>query len=398
MKKLSSLFILACCWLLCFEIYANYGNPYRPKADLLRDKGYEIKYGMKYFMQTDQYDMDGNLIEDTTQNTFSLIDNDLSLSYGFGNSLEFIVSGRVRNLGGTKTVGTQEYAPKKTGVESLHGEVIYGFKPFNDFKYAASIFYRQTLYSHNKGLVGSFAADTIELGDDGSEYGAGLLFSKGSKGWLFDGELQFVSPANNLASEVRYQLGVNYKSLNWALLSGIEGIKSIGDDEYSSAPATKPVSASANYTSLFDSINHSYMKPYLGVNYAFKSFMIGARLATIMAPVSTDAGHEVLFTVTTQSIGETEEKAKVESFKDYTIDGSVLKVSGRGNFIKIDQGLQSDVEKGKAFDIYQTDYFGGNELVAEGVVYEVGSDWSVIKLTKKYKKVDIRPGFAARGN
>ena len=126
--------------------------------------------------------------------------------------------------------------------------------------------------------------------------------------------------------------------------------------------------------------------------------MIGLRGATVMEPVSTDAGSEVMFTITTQNIGETEEKTKIEKFKDYAIDGSVLEVSGRGNFIKIDQGLQSDVEKGRSFDIYQTDFFGGNELVAEGVVYEVGSDWSIIKLTKKFKNVEIRPGFAARGN
>jgi len=92
------------------------------------------------------------------------------------------------------------------------------------------------------------------------------------------------------------------------------------------------------------------------------------------------------------------ESLKVESFKEYHIDGSVLKVSARGNFIKIDQGLSTDVEKGAKFDIYQTDYFGGNLLVASGVVFEVGSDWSVIKLTKKYKDIEIKPGFAARGH
>lgn len=397
MKKLLPLLVLAFS-IFSFNVAANYGNPYRAKADILRNKGYELKYGLRYFTQTDQYDMDGNKIDDTTENTYSLMDHDLSLAYGLGNSLELIGSGRFRSVSGTKTVGTDEYSPKSSGVESLMGEVIYSFKPQNDWKYGVSLFYRQTLYSHDKALAGSFALDTIELGDDGSEYGGGIFFSKGNRGWVIDGELQFVSPANDLASEVRYQLGINYKGISWALLSGIEGVHGVGDDEYSSAPANKPVSSSVNYTSLFDSINRSYFKPYAGINYAFKSFMLGVRVATVMAPVSTDAGHEILFSITTQNIGETQEKLKVERFKDYTVDGSVLKVSGRGNFIKIDQGLQSDVEKGKSFDIYQTDYFGGNELVAEGVVYEVGSDWSIIKLTKKYKNVEIRPGFAARGN
>jgi hypothetical protein len=65
--------------------------------------------------------------------------------------------------------------------------------------------------------------------------------------------------------------------------------------------------------------------------------------------------------------------------------------------VRIDQGLSTDVEKGTKFDIYQTDYFGGNVLVASGYIFEVGSDWSVIKITKKYNEIEIKPGFAARG-
>lgn len=377
---------------------ANYGNPYRAKAMLLRNKGYELRYDLKYFSQSARYNKDGEKIEDTEETSFTLIDNDLSLAYGIGNSIELRGSGRFRNVAGSKTVGNESFSPKKSGVESLMGEFLYAFPSKDQWRYGASVFYRQTLYSHNKALASSYANDTLELGDDGSEYGGGIFFSKGNTGWIFDGELQFVSPANDLAREVRYQLGLNYKGNNWALLSGVEGVKSVGDDQYSDDVNNKPVSASVNYTSLFDSINRSYMKPYLGINYAFKSFMIGGKVTTTVSPISTDAGNEIFISFTTQNVGETEEKVKIERFKEYSIDGSVLKVSGRGNFVKIDQGLQSDVEKGKKFDIYQTDYFGGNELVAEGVVYEVGSDWSIIKLTKKYKNIEIRPGFSARGD
>ena len=88
------------------------------------------------------------------------------------------------------------------GMEEL-GEIIYAFKPYSDWKYGASLFYRQTLYSHDKALAQTFAKDTIELGDDGSEYGGGIFFSKGLRGWVVDGELAFASPANDLASEVQ---------------------------------------------------------------------------------------------------------------------------------------------------------------------------------------------------
>jgi len=377
---------------------AMVGNPYRAKAELLRNKGYELKYNLRYFSQAARFDMDGNELENTDENTFSLMDHDFEVSYGLGNSLELKGLFRARAVSGTKLVSNETVEANEMGPESIGGEILYSFKPIKNWKYGVSLFYRQTLYTVEKGLPGSFNDKTVlTLGDDGSEYGGGFFFSNGSKDWIMDGELQAVSPSNNLSREVRYRLGVNYKTISWAFISGIEGVYAIGDDEFTDSPTTKPISAASNYTSLFDSINRQFVKPYVGINYAFKSFMVGLRGQTTMNPVSTDSGTEVLLTISTQSMGETAEKLKVERFKDYIIDGAVLKVSGRGNFIKIDQGLQSDVEKGKTFDIYQTDYFGGNELVAEGVVYEVGSDWSIIKLTKKYKNIEIRPGFSARG-
>lgn len=377
---------------------AMVGNPYRAKAELLRNKGYELKYNLRYFSQAARFDMDGNELENTDENTFSLMDHDFEVSYGLGNSLELKGLFRARAVSGTKLVSNETVEANEMGPESIGGEILYSFKPIKNWKYGVSLFYRQTLYTVEKGLPGSFNDKTVlTLGDDGSEYGGGFFFSNGSKDWIMDGELQAVSPSNNISREVRYRLGVNYKTISWAFISGIEGVYAIGDDEFTDSPTTKPISAASNYTSLFDSINRQFVKPYVGINYAFKSFMVGLRGQTTMNPVSTDSGTEVLLTISTQSMGETAEKLKVERFKDYIIDGAVLKVSGRGNFIKIDQGLQSDVEKGKTFDIYQTDYFGGNELVAEGVVYEVGSDWSIIKLTKKYKNIEIRPGFSARG-
>jgi hypothetical protein len=124
---------------------------------------------------------------------------------------------------------------------------------------------------------------------------------------------------------------------------------------------------------------------------------VGLQAQTVMKGVSTDAGNIISFSLTTGSEGSTEESLKIQSFKEYHIDGAVLKVSAKGSFVKIDQGISSDVEKGMKFDIYKTDYFGGNTLVANGYIVEVGSDWSNIKIDKKFLDIEIKPGFAARG-
>ena len=117
----------------------------------------------------------------------------------------------------------------------------------------------------------------------------------------------------------------------------------------------------------------------------------------IAAGASTDKGIEAGVHIAWSTQGAQEEDRKVGRFKEYLVEGTVLKLSPRGKFIKIDQGLSNDVTKGLRFDIYKTDFFGGNVLVAAGIAYEVGSDWAIIRLVKRYEKIQIKKGFTARG-
>ena len=41
-------------------------------------------------------------------------------------------------------------------------------------------------------------------------------------------------------------------------------------------------------------------------------------------------------------------------------------------------------------DIYQSDFFGGNILIASGVVFNVESDSSVIKINKIHRQIPIK--------
>ena len=97
-------------------------------------------------------------------------------------------------------------------------------------------------------------------------------------------------------------------------------------------------------------------------------------------------------------IGIKYQASKVQSFKEYEIEAEVIKVSPRGKFVKIDKGLAHDISKGMVFDLYQADVFGGNTLVAKGVIREVSASWSVIKIHKKYTKLRVKKGYIARGN
>lgn len=362
---------------------------YRGGAELLNARAYFIGVNTSFFTSTAIYDEDGGERAFNEGDNFKMVNADFKLSYGLASNLETSLLFRYRNVTGMN----QQFAVSNSGPESAGVEVKYSFPPVDKTRYAAGLYYRQTLYTNTAyPTAAAVPADSIILGDDGTEYGVGLYVTHNSGPWKFDGHGIYVSPPNDLSGEVQFKGEGLYQFSQLALVGGVEGIYSLSRNQLEQKP-----NLARGPGSMFNSLNRQWMAPYAGLNYAFESFMLTLRGSTIVSGRSTDKGTSGSVGLSWSTPGVTAEAVKIESFKEYHIDGSVLKVSARGNFIKIDQGLSTDVEKGMKFDIYQTDYFGGNVLVGSGVAYEVGSDWAVIKLTKKYKEIEIKPGFAARG-
>jgi hypothetical protein len=362
---------------------------HRGGAELLNDKAYAIQVEASVFSMTAHFDNDGVEVPRLDNSSYRLIDTDLKISYGLSSNLETSLMAKLRSVSSNNgTVTATNSGPESVGVEAK-----YAFESINLLRYAIGLRYRKTLYTNS---TYTNTQQEVILGDDGTEYGVDFYATYLANPWKLDFKVGYNSPPNDLSSEVVYKAEAIYKFTRLSVLVGIEGIRSLKRDQYTSAPTTKPL-MNTGQSYLFNSLNREKTAPYIGVNYAFDKFLFGIKGESIIAGRSTDKGNIILASLSWNSVGVTSESIKIDTFKEYHIDGSVLKVSARGNFIKIDQGLSTDVEKGAKFDIYQTDYFGGNVLVGSGVVFEVGSDWAVIKLTKKYKEIEIKPGFAARG-
>ena len=379
--------------LLIISSEAFSATLHRGGAELLNPEAYSINAATKVFQTSAFYDNEGVETTLADGNEYRLIDVDFSLSYGISKSLELTGFGRFRNVSST----INEVATTNSGPESVGVEAKYAFAPVGKTRWAFGAHYRQTLYSEESYDQGAqVPIEEIILGDSGSEYGFDLYITHPVNSFKWDAKIGYSSPANNLSDEVNYKFEGLYRMSKLGLLAGIDGIFSLKKDPYGDLPTTKPLQ-STGASHMFNSINREFVAPYIGANYAFDKVLATVKGQTIMSGTSTDKGSAFIFGLTWSSAGETPEAVKETSFKEYQIEGSVLKVSARGNFIRIDQGLSTDVEKGMKFDVYQTDYFGGNVLVASGTVYDVGADWSIIKLTKKYKEIEIKPGFAARG-
>ena len=376
-------------FLLCNSVNATSYFP--TGAELVNDHAHLIQLHSSYFVTTGYYDEQGVATTLPVGDSYSMLNTDFKITYGISKKLEASVDARLRSVSSVSGVN----GLSKTGAESAGINFKYSFPIVNNLKTAAGFRYRQTLYTNTKYDPPQIAPETdLVLGDDGREYAIDFYSTYLRSSMKFVGNLSYVSPPNNSSAEIQYKIEGQYLFTSLSLFAGLDGVFSRKNDPDTSV--TKP-QVSVGATHLFNSINREMIAPYVGMYYDFKSFGLGLLAKTVATGKSTDAGNSIALNFSTGTEGVTTESVKIEKFKEYHIDGSVLKVSPRGNFVKIDQGLSSDVEKGMKFDIYQTDYFGGNLLVATGIIVEVGADSSVIKLVKKFKEIEIKPGFAARG-
>lgn len=142
---------------------------------------------------------------------------------------------------------------------------------------------------------------------------------------------------DNLSAELNYKLEAVYRFKKFALLGGVEGIYSLKSDEFTDVPASKALQSTGG-TKLFNSVNRQKVAPYLGAHYSFDKFIMAVKGQTVMSGISTDKGNSMTLSIGWNSDGVTPESVKIDSFKEYHVDGSVLKVSARSNFVRIDQG------------------------------------------------------------
>jgi len=368
---------------------------YRPSAAHVGWKAYEINLNAELWKTTSRIDSLGVEQPFVDSQDFGRFQGGMDINYGMGKQLELRLGFNYRQNNSINQTGE---SLSVAGLESVWGGGKYTIiTPSSPWIFALDLQYRQTTFSTSKYIPGTVPTDELVLGDDGKEFTVGLhLARKFSKTGNFSSFIAFNMPPNELSQEVIYDAHFAWAWTKWAWIMGLEGIYSLGTDDFGSAAETKPQMATGS-TALYNSINRERILPYMQFNRAFSTWKMGLRGGLAVAGQSTDLGYELGFTITWSSKGVSKTDRVISKFKEYEIEGTVLKVSPRGKFIKVDQGLAQDVEKGMRFDIFKSDFFGGNVLVATGVVYEVGSDSSIVKLIKRFNEIKIEKGFTARG-
>lgn len=367
---------------------------YSPLAEISKYKSYRIILDGKATTSSGTFDKDGAEETFAEGDSFTQADFRGTLLYGYGKNYELGVSVNGRSV----TSKVNEVSASNSGVQSYKGIVRYQFKSPSKSQYTLHLEFGQAANSNNSFAPPATApTDEVNLGDEGSFYTAGLSYSyqrtKEHSLSLFAG---YQVPGDNLSPEIAFSVETGWTWKKWGALIGLEGVKTMSGDQYSDSPELKP-RQSFGPSALYNSINRDYMNVYGGLNYALNSrWRLGGYGGQTMSGVYTDKTSFAGLKIVYASSGVSREDEKIESFKEYNIEATIIKVSPRGKFVQIDQGISSDVSQGMRFDIYKTDFFGGNLLVATGVAIEVGASKSIIKLLKKYKKTKVEKGYTAR--
>lgn len=391
MKRLALIIVLA-----SFSAWGQVS--YVPPGQIIKDGGTEIMGTVRSWSSSSRYDVDTEEVPFESGESFSYIEGEFFGTYGLTKDLQFTFNANFRqNRADVLNTSNDIESITSTGLQGLGGMLSYGLEPVGRLFYTLEGFYKYRPYS-NPDFEGTDVTKDFVLGDDGGDYGAGLVMSYRHPSQNFlSGRLHYRRPGTSLSPEINWQVEGALAWKYFALVAGAQGVQSLNQDAYTDEPSDKPV-INTGGSQIYNSINRQYMAPYVGANIALgKKWRLEARYQTFTNVRSYDTGSLIMLSLASRSEPDTTMLAD-QAFKEYELEATVAKLSPKKQFIIIDKGLASDVRNGQRFDLFHFDYLGGNVLLARAVVIQVNADQAVLKITSRFSnKHPIKEGTVARG-
>jgi len=364
------------------------------------EKSYVISSVSSFFMMTDRFDINGASIALQPTDKYIKYDNDISYTYGFSKNLEIYLGARFRLHQSTHSSGANTFNLSSSGIERVFGGANYYLITKSSTRLAVDAYFGKTMYKAQDIQSATVPTDSLALGDGGGDFWIGTFFyHKFSKSFGTNLYANFRMPPNNLSKEINYkfELELNPDGGRGVILAGgVQGIYSLRSDQFTNDVLSKPVQATG-VSKQYNSLNRSLLLPYLKASYRFDNFLVSLFGGKVISGISTDSGLSTSLTLSYFSSNKYKQFDPESEFREYETESKVIEVSPRQRFVKIDQGLADDIEKGMRIDIFDTDHYGKNKIIARGYVFKSNVDKAIIKITKKYKKIKIKIDNFARG-
>jgi hypothetical protein len=371
---------------------------YVPTTRLLRAKGYQIGSYSDYFSTSKFVDKDGVKQDLGSGQTFNRIQSEVAGYYGATSNLQFGLGFRFRKNQATSEVNGEKQTATGNGLQSTFASIMYSFEQVNQLQYTIEGLFRYTPYNNQEYVPATDDPKVLILGDHGNELSAGLgVTYLGKNNNFFTLRTGYRKPGTDLSDEIYWQAEA---ALAWryvALIGGVDGITSLKNDPFKNTPTDRPVYYQNQVTELYGSSNREWIAPYLGLNFAMgKTWRLELRGGQVLSGYSTDLGSAFGVNLI-KRVDKSDTRLVDNKFKTYDLESSVTKVSPKKEFVVIDKGLADDFNKGMKIDFFEFDYIGGNILIASGVIVQVKSESSIVKITQHYNvKKEIKEGLIGR--
>ena len=386
--------------IIAFCAHAFGQMAYVPHARTLKPDGKEYDFGAEYFQVQSVVDRKGQALKLAEGASYQRLDLNFVGKFGFTEGFEGHVGLNARNVVASDVTGSgaseQTFNFNRSGIESAMLGFKYGWKEDDGVKFAAEGWYRKAMFE-NKAYDDSFNPTEISMGEDTREIAIGLNFYIRTESDNFlSGRVIYRDPAQGLSSEIFSEFEGVIAWQYFAVALGIENVYSMESDAYTADPENKPLTYHGP-SQYFNSVNRSWSAPYVKTHIALgDQWRIEGRYTQVMTGNSTDIGPRLSLHLVKRMETSKDFKRVDSQFKEYTIEGSVSKVSKGRSACIIDKGLAAGVKKDMRIDFYHFDYVDGNQLIAKGVVVKTGASKSMVKLTKRYSKKRVEEGTVFR--
>lgn len=370
---------------------------YTPKPYIFPEGSFQFYSFLDYFKSRSRKDANGDPVPYIDDEAYSKTEWELGGRYSFLSHVEASASLRVRQNNSTEFLSPlgQTETVKESGLESISLALKYALPKKGNILSAFDIKFRLPLYS-NPSFNPATAQDFIVLGDAESEFAVGGHLAIAQKN-IFGTSLYLNLPTKGLSKELLYDFYAVFPQKKIVLGAGLEGILSLKDDSFSDNPLSKP-RIGEGATNLFNSVNRSYVAPYLTSSFLLNNkWRLDGKITYHTMGNSTDEGLGVRLGFTyTFNKKQSEEKKTIGKFKEYSIEGKVLNISEQGLFARINVGLRDEVVQGMRVDFFEFDYAGGNKLIASGKVVRLKGQTADVQIEKNFANRKVKIGHMAR--
>ncbi len=371
---------------------------YIPATYLLKKGGNQFGINTDYFSTSKTINYDGEKNSLADGQSYTQLQSEFSGYYGANDDLQFGIGARYRrNQAEYVDLNGADATAASSGIQSTFISVGYAFPRVDRLQYTLEGQFRYNPYTNEENTLTN--PGKLVLGDDGNEYyaGLGVTYASPSSNYLTL-RSGYRRPGQDISSEIYW---IVEGALAWryaALVAGVDGNTSLNNDPYEADGEARPIRNTGG-SFLYNSQNREWITPYAGLNIAFnKQWRVEFKASQVVAGTSTDMG--TTFGVNLIRRADRPRTKYVDrAFKSYDIEASVTKVSPKKEYVVVDKGLTSDVQKGMRFDFFENDYVGGNILVASGTVVQVKAETSIVKITQRHNsKTELKSGLLGRAS